>query len=146
MIIGAIHNPLAYSASSATQAPENAERQPKPLQLAEDKVTLNSAADAFSATYERPVSARKTPERSLTQIAWDNLLAQRIGLSREKLDEIEQKKKEIENSSELSDDKQRQLLADLDKEKEELIKEAIERRQERGDEERQSNPDAATVS
>ncbi|PKQ75321.1 hypothetical protein AOX56_19795 [Aeromonas sobria] len=146
MIIGAARYQLVQPALGATRTSEYAEPQQKSIQLADDKVTLNSSRDDFAATYERPTLARKDPDRSLTQIAWDNLLAQRIGLSREKLDELEQKKKEIEHNSELSDEKKQQLLADLDKQKEELIKEAIERRQARGDEERQSNPDSGSLS
>lgn len=146
MIIGAARYQLVQPALGATRTSAYAEPQQKSIQLADDKVTLNSSRDDFSATYERPTLARKDPDRSLTQIAWDNLLAQRIGLSREKLDELEQKKKEIEHNSELPDEKKQQLLADLDKQKEELIKEAIERRQARGDEERQSNPDSGSLS
>ncbi|MCV3283336.1 hypothetical protein [Aeromonas veronii] len=146
MIIGAARYQLVQPALGATRTSEYAETQQKSIQLADDKVTLNASRDAFNATYERPVLARKEQERSLTQIAWGNLVAQRIGLSREKLDELEQQKKEVEHNSELSDEKKQQLLADLDKQKEELIKEAIERRQARGDEERQSNPDSGSPS
>lgn len=146
MIIGAAYNPLAQPTPSGAQLRGQPEQPSKSIQLAEDRISLNSASDSFSATYAPPALTRKTPERTLTQIAWDNLLAHRIGLSREKLDEIEQKKLEIENNSELSAEKKQQLLADLDKEREELIKEAIERRQANGDEERQSNPDLTTNS
>jgi hypothetical protein len=148
MIIGAARYQLMQPALGATRTNEYAEPQQKSIQLADDKVTLNSSRDGFSATYERPALARKDPDRSLTQIAWDNLLAQRIGLSREKLDELAEKKKEIEGSTELSDEEKQRLLADLDKQKEELIKEASERRQARGDEERQSHThsDSTTLS
>lgn len=83
---------------------------------------------------------KKPQERSLTQIALDHLLAQRIGLSKEKLDELEQKKQEIADNPNLSDKDKQGMLEDLEKQKEDLIKEASERRKERGDEDRQSNP------
>lgn len=70
----------------------------------------------------------------MTQIAWDNLLAQRVGLSKEKLDEIEQKKKDIADNPNLSAKDKQSMLEDLEKQKEDLVKEASERRKERGDE------------
>jgi len=146
MIIGAAHYQTAQRVPETRQRMANSEQQQGSIQLAEDKVTLTSRGDDFSATYARPTPTRKAAEPSLTQIARDNLLAQRIGLSREKLDELEQKKQEIEGSTELSVEEKQRLLADLDKQKEALIKQANERRQSRDDEERQSNPGAESSS
>lgn len=116
------------------------QEQQKGLRLAEDRVTLSGGSREPSPTYANPGRARKAPEQSLTQVAWDNLLAQRVGLNKEKLDQLEQRKKEIAEDSSLSDEEKQKLLEDLDKQREELIKEAAERRRQRGDEEHQSNP------
>ncbi|GLX76988.1 hypothetical protein tinsulaeT_03280 [Thalassotalea insulae] len=55
------------------------------------------------------------------------ILDARIGLDREKLDEIDQKMKEIENNPNLSPEEKQALLQALQAEKEELIKQASER-------------------
>ncbi|MFR9720557.1 hypothetical protein ACL00X_14470 [Aeromonas diversa] len=117
------------------------QEQQKGLRLAEERVTLSGGSRAPSPTYAHPGRTRKEPEQSLTEIAWDNLLAQRIGLSKEKLDQLKQKKKEVAEDPTLSDEEKQKLLEDLDRQREELIQEAAERRQQRGDEERQSNPE-----
>jgi hypothetical protein len=62
MIIGAARYQLVQPALGATRTSEYAETQQKSIQLADDKVTLNASRDAFNATYERPVLARKEQE------------------------------------------------------------------------------------
>ncbi|OCY06412.1 hypothetical protein A9X69_12640 [Aeromonas hydrophila] len=139
MIIGAAQSQFVQPSQVAAQSTEYTREQQKSIVLAEDKVTLNGNNDDPSPTYDRRGLVRKVPERSLTQIAWDNLLAQRIGLSKEKLDEIEQKKKEVTENPNLSNEDRQNLLKGLETQKEALIKEASERSKERGDKEQQSN-------
>lgn len=140
MIIGAAQYQLVHPSQVAGQSRAQFGEQQKSIKLAEDKVTLNGSHDDASPTYDRSGLVRKVPERSLTQIALEHLSAQRIGLSKEKIEEIEQQKKEVEANTDLSDKERQKLLADLDLQKEALIKEAIERRQTGDDEEQQSNP------
>lgn len=140
MIIGAAQSQLIASSQIGNQNTLNFGQQQNSIKLAEDRVTLGVSGDAGAPTYDRSGIVKKPQERSLTQIALDHLLAQRIGLSKEKLDELEQKKQEIADNPNLSDKDKQGMLEDLEKQKEDLIKEASERRKERGDEDRQSNP------
>lgn len=75
----------------------------------------------------------------LTRIAMDSLLAQRLGVDKEKLDKLAQAKEEIANNPDLSIEEKQKMLADLDKEREALLQEAAERRKERGEDEQQVN-------
>ncbi|MGL4356550.1 MAG: hypothetical protein ACRCTP_22370 [Aeromonas popoffii] len=145
MIIGAAQYQLVQPSQVAGQSRAQFGEQQKSIKLAEDKVTLNGSHDDASPTYDRSGLVRKVPERSLTQIALEHLSAQRIGLSKEKLEELEQQKKEVEANTDLSDKERQKLLADLDLQKEALIKEAIERRQTGDDEEQQSNPSSGNA-
>lgn len=140
MIIGAAQSQFIAPSQIDNQNTSNFRQQQNNIKLAEDRVTLGGNGDADAPTYDRSGIVKKPQERSLTQIALDHLLAQRIGLSKEKLDEIEQKKKEIADNPKLSDKDKQGMLEDLEKQKEDLIKEASERRKDRGDEDRQSNP------
>ncbi|MBL0489512.1 hypothetical protein [Aeromonas veronii] len=134
MIIGAAQSQFITPSQIDNQSRSNFAQQQPGIKLAEDRVTLGGSGDAASQTYDRAGIIRKPQERSLTQIAWDNLLAQRVGLSKEKLDEIEQKKKDIADNPNLSAKDKQSMLEDLEKQKEDLVKEASERRKERGDE------------
>lgn len=145
MIIGAAQYQLVQPSQVAGQSRAQFGEQQKSIKLAEDKVTLNGSHDDASPTYDRSGLVRKVPERSLTQIALEHLSAQRIGLSKEKIEELEQQKKEVEANTDLSDKERQKLLADLDLQKEALIKEAIERRQTGDDEEQQSNPSSGNA-
>ncbi|WP_287146561.1 hypothetical protein [Aeromonas sp.] len=145
MIIGAAQYQLVQPSQVAGQSRAQFGEQQKSIKLAEDKVTLNGSHGDASPTYDRSGLVRKEPERSLTQIALEHLSAQRIGLSKEKLEELEQQKKEVEANTDLSDKERQKLLADLDLQKEALIKEAIERRQTGDDEEQQSNPSSGNA-
>ncbi|MHA7003088.1 hypothetical protein [Aeromonas schubertii] len=141
MNLGAVQFGLLQPSLTARQGTEPfREAQRQRQGLAEERVTLSGGSREPSPTYANPGRARKEPEQSLTRVAWDNLLAQRVGLSKEKLDRLEQRKKEIAEDPTLSDEEKQKLLEDLDKQREELIQEAAERRRQRGDEERQSNP------
>ncbi len=146
MIIGAAQYQLVQPSQVAGQSRAQFGEQQKSIKLAEDKVTLNGSHGDASPTYDRSGLVRKVPERSLTQIALEHLSAQRIGLSKEKLEELEQQKKEVEANTDLSDKERQKLLADLDLQKEALIKEAIERRQTGDDEEQQSNPSSGNAA
>ena len=145
MIIGAAQYQLVQPSQVAGQSRAQFGEQQKSIKLAEDKVTLNGSHGDASPTYDRSGLVRKVPERSLTQIALEHLSAQRIGLSKEKIEELEQQKKEVEANTDLSDKERQKLLADLDLQKEALIKEAIERRQTGDDEEQQSNPSSGNA-
>lgn len=145
MIIGAAQYQLVQPSQVAGQSRAQFGEQQKSIKLAEDKVTLNGSHGDASPTYDRSGLVRKVPERSLTQIALEHLSAQRIGLSKEKIEELEQQKKEVEANTDLSDQERQKLLADLDLQKEALIKEAIERRQTGDDEEQQSNPSSGNA-
>ncbi|MGL5130714.1 MAG: hypothetical protein ACRC7D_21860 [Aeromonas popoffii] len=145
MIIGAAQYQLVQPSQVAGQSRAQFGEQQKSIKLAEDKVTLNGSHGDASPTYDRSGLVRKVPERSLTQIALEHLSAQRIGLSKEKLEELEQQKKEVEANTDLSDKERQKLLADLDLQKEALIKEAIELRQTGDDEEQQSNPSSGNA-
>lgn len=130
-------------------------------QASRERVTLSGAATpltysrqgvmstaAFTAqgglsTTERSSSGSAAgPQSGLTRIAMDSLLAQRLGVDKEKLDKIAQAKEDISNNPELSIKEKQRMLADLDKEREALLQEAAERRKERGDEEQQVNVQA----
>ncbi|SIQ38883.1 hypothetical protein SAMN05880558_103137 [Aeromonas sp. RU39B] len=133
-----------YSAqpSSAAERQQSAAayQQGTRFVLAEDKVTLGEGSSSSSDTYSRASVTRNSAEKkSLTDVAWEHLLAKRVGLSKEKLDQIEQKKQEIEGSQKLTAEQKQTLLDDLEKQREALIKEASERRREQGDEAQQSN-------
>ncbi|MBM0491865.1 hypothetical protein GNZ06_08070 [Aeromonas jandaei] len=130
-------------------------------QASRDRVTLSGAAtpltysrqgvmstaaftaqEGLSTTESSSSGSAAGPQSGLTRIARDSLVAQRLGVDKEKLDKIAQAKEEISNNPELSIKEKQRMLADLDKEREALLQEAAERRKERGDEEQQVNVQA----
>lgn len=111
--------------------------------LSADRVTLNGVMTEVAPTYSKSGLMRSSPQKSLTELAWEYAIANRVGLDKNKLDEIEQKIKDVSGNTSLSEEERQRQLEDLYKQKEELIKKSAEMRSAQGDEDKEKS--SATI-